>query len=208
MSKGLFITFEGPDGCGKSTQIKKLAEYLTQQGKEVVVTREPGGTKISEKIRELILDPENKEEAAVTEMMLYAASRAQIVAELIKPSIEEGKVVLCDRFVDSSIAYQCYGRGLVEQVEIVNSYAVQGTMPDVTFFLDISAEEGRKRNQGTGKKDRMEQEAIDFHKRVYDGYKEITRKNPERIVVIDASGTIEEVFKEIKRVYEQRANSK
>lgn len=208
MSKGLFITFEGPDGCGKSTQIKLLAEYLKEQGKEVIVTREPGGTKISEKIRALILDPENKEEAAVTEMMLYAAARAQIVAELIKPSIEEGKIVLCDRFVDSSIAYQCYGRGLGEQVEIVNSYAVQGTMPDVTFYLDISAEEGRKRNQGTGKKDRMEQEAIDFHKRVYDGYKEITRKNSNRIVVIDASGSIEEVFEEIKKVYEQRANSK
>lgn len=208
MSKGIFITFEGSDGCGKSTQIKKLAEYLTSQGKEVVVTREPGGTDISEQIRGIILDPNNKEEGPVTEMMLYAAARAQIVSQLIKPSIEEGKIVLCDRFVDSSIAYQAYGRGLGDQVKIVNSYALQGLLPDVTFFLDITAEEGRKRNKNTDKNDRMEQEAIEFHQRVYEGYKKIAEDNKDRVVVIDASKSIEEVFEEIKKVYDTKFNSK
>lgn len=208
MSRGIFITFEGSDGCGKSTQIKKLAEYLTSQGKEVVVTREPGGTDISEQIRGIILDPNNKEEGPVTEMMLYAAARAQIVSELIKPSIEEGKIVLCDRFVDSSIAYQAYGRGLGDQVKIVNSYALQGLLPDVTFFLDITAEEGRKRNKNTDKNDRMEQEAIEFHQRVYEGYKKIAEDNKDRVVVINASKNIEEVFEEIKKVYDTKFNSK
>lgn len=208
MSRGLFISFEGPDGCGKSTQIKLLANYLKEQGKDVVMTREPGGTPISEKIRNLILDPENKEESAVTEMLLFAAGRAQLVAELIKPSLEAGKIVLCDRFVDSSIAYQAYGRGLGEQVEIVNSYAVQGVMPDITFFLDISAEEGRKRNKKTDKADRMEKETIELHQRVYDGYKKLVEKNKERFVVIDASKSIDEIFEEIKKVYEQTAKRK
>ena len=208
MSKGIFITFEGSDGCGKSTQIKKLAEYLSMQGKEVVVTREPGGTDISEQIRGIILDPNNKKESPVTEMMLYAAARAQIVSELIKPSIEAGKIVLCDRFVDSSIAYQAYGRGLGDQVKIVNSYALQGLLPDVTFFLDITAEEGRKRNKSTDKNDRMEQEAIEFHQRVYEGYKKIAEDNKDRVVVIDASKSIDEVFEEIKKVYDTKFNSK
>lgn len=208
MSKGIFITFEGSDGCGKSTQIKKLAEYLSMQGKEVVVTREPGGTDISEQIRGIILDPNNKKEAPVTEMMLYAAARAQIVSELIKPSIKAGKIVLCDRFVDSSIAYQAYGRGLGDQVKIVNSYALQGLLPDVTFFLDITAEEGRKRNKSTDKNDRMEQEAIEFHQRVYEGYKKIAEDNKDRVVVIDASKSIDEVFEEIKKVYDTKFNSK
>ena len=208
MSKGIFITFEGSDGSGKSTQIKKLAEYLVAMGKEVVVTREPGGTDISEQIRGIILDPNNKNESPVTEMMLYAAARAQIVAELIKPSIEEGKIVLCDRFVDSSIAYQAYGRGLGDQVKIVNSYALQGLLPDVTFFLDITAEEGRKRNKSTDKNDRMEQEAIEFHQRVYEGYKKIAEDNKDRVVVIDASKSIDQVFEEIKKVYDTKFNSK
>jgi len=208
MRNGLFLTFEGPDGCGKSTQIKLFAEYLKQQGKDVVVTREPGGTAISEKIRSVILDPENKEEFPVTEMLLFAASRAQHVSELIKPSVEAGKIVLCDRFVDSSIAYQGFGRGLGEQVEIVNSYAVQGFLPDITFLLLISAEEGRKRNIKADKTDRLEQEAIELHKRVYDGYKKIAEKNKDRFVVIDASKSIEEVFEEIKKAYDRKAFGK
>jgi len=204
MKKGLFISFEGADGCGKSTQIKLFAEYLKSIGEDVVLTREPGGTVISEKIRTLILDPEFKEECDVCEMLLFAASRAQHVAELIKPSVEMGKVVLCDRFVDSSIAYQAYGRGLGEQVEIVNGFAVQGCMPDITFFLDISAEEGRKRNQNTGKDDRMEEEAITFHNKVYEGYRKLAKKYSDRYVVIDASRSIDEVFEQIKKAYEQQ----
>lgn len=208
MKKGLFITFEGSDGCGKSTQIKKFSEYLKEKGEDVILTREPGGTDISEQIRGIILDPKNKKESPITEMLLYAASRAQIVSELIKPALKEGKVVLCDRFVDSSIAYQAYGRGLGEQVSIVNSYALDGLLPDITFFLDISAEEGRKRNKGTDKNDRMEQEAIEFHNRVYEGYKKIAAENKDRFVVIDATMSIEEVFEEIKKAYEHYIISK
>jgi len=208
MRNGLFISFEGPDGCGKSTQVKLFAQYLKEQGKDVVLTREPGGTPISEKIRSVILDPENKEESDVTEMLLFAAARAQHVSQLIKPSVEVGKIVLCDRFVDSSIAYQAYGRGLGEQVEIVNSYAIQGFLPDITFLLMISAEEGRKRNVKAEKTDRLEQEAIELHQKVFDGYKKIAEKNKDRFVVIDASKSIEEVFEEIKKEYERRVNGK
>ena len=204
MDKGLFITFEGPDGCGKSTQIKMFADYLRAQGCEVVMTREPGGTPISEKIRGIIMDSENKTECDICEMLLFAAARSQHVYELIKPSVAAGKIVLCDRFVDSSIAYQAYGRGLGDQVEIVNNFAIQGMLPDITFFLNISAEEGRKRNTGTGKEDRLEKEALDFHNKVYEGYLKIAEKNKDRFVMIDASKTKEEVFEEIKKAYEQR----
>lgn len=200
--KGLFISFEGPDGCGKSTQIKLFADYLKARGFDVVITREPGGTPISEKIREVILDPANKEECDICEMLLYAAARAQHVAELIKPSVEAGKIVLCDRFVDSSIAYQAYGRGLGEQVEIVNGYAVQGLMPDITFFLSISAEEGMRRNKKTDKKDRLEQEALDFHDKVHEGYLKIVEKNKDRMIVIDASKSVDEVLEELKEKFE------
>lgn len=200
--KGLFISFEGPDGCGKSTQIKLFADYLKARGFDVVITREPGGTPISEKIREVILDPANKEECDICEMLLYAAARAQHVAELIKPSVEAGKIVLCDRFVDSSIAYQAYGRGLGEQVEIVNGYAVQGLMPDITFFLSISAEEGMRRNKKTDKIDRLEQEALAFHDKVHEGYLKIVEKNKDRMIVIDASKSVDEVLEDLKEKFE------
>jgi len=135
MKKGYFISFEGGDGAGKSTQINKLKEYCEKQGYDVVLTREPGGTDIGEKIRQIILDPENSKMADMTEAFLYAASRAQHVEEVIKPAIEAGRIVICDRFVDSSIAYQGYGRGLGECVGIINEYAVNTYMPYVTFLL-------------------------------------------------------------------------
>ena len=160
MKKGLFISFEGPDGAGKSTQLAMLAEYCRSKGLDITVTREPGGTSISEKIRCIILDPENSEMSASCEALLYAASRAQLIDQLIRPAVEEGRIVLCDRFVDSSIAYQAYARGLGEGVRLINRFAIKGTMPDCTFFLDIDPEKGRERNVDAGKKDRMEQEEL------------------------------------------------
>lgn len=198
MAKGLFISFEGADGCGKSTQAKIFAEYLTAKGYEVVLTREPGGTPISEKIRNIILDPQFKEENPRTEMLLFAAARAQHVEELIKPSVKAGKIVICDRFVDSSIAYQGYARGLGKQVEIVNSYAIDGCLPDITFFFDISPKEARRRNSLTDKADRLEQEKEEFYQKVYEGFVELSKNNKDRYVVIDAKGSIDDIQQELR----------
>lgn len=196
MGKGYFISFEGVDGSGKSTQIKKLKKYLEQKGCEVVLSREPGGTPIGEKIRQLILNPENKEMTGITEALLYAASRAQHVDEVIKPAIEAGKVVICDRFVDSSIAYQGYGRNLGKAVAEINEYAVAGCMPDMTFFLKVKPDIGTDR-MANREKDRIELEKADFHYAVYEGYEALEKADADRIVGIDASRGIEEVFEEI-----------
>lgn len=198
MSRGIFITMEGGDGAGKSTQIKNIKEYFEEKGYDVVVTREPGGTSISEKLREILLDKENSEMEPVTEMLIYAAGRAQIVRELIVPAVEGGSVVICDRFVDSSIAYQAYGRELGDQVALVNSYATAGLEPDITFFMDIDPELGRTRI-GTGRKayDRLELEKMDFHRRVYEGYIRLWEENRDRIVRIDASQPVEAVSADI-----------
>ena len=195
--QGVFITFEGPDGSGKTTQIRLLAEYLDAKGYPVVMTREPGGTRISEDIRSIILDPENKEMDDMNEALLYAAARAQHVAQLIKPSVEEGKIVLSDRFMDSSIAYQGYGRDLGDKIRIINEYAVAGMHPDLTFFLDLSAEAGISRANKRQKLDRLEQESIDFHKKVYEGYLALSKIYSDRYVIIDASRSIEEISKDI-----------
>ncbi len=192
MKRGYFISFEGGDGSGKSTQIKLLKEYLENKGFNVILTREPGGTNIGEKIRNIILDPDNKEMDSMTEAMLYAASRAQHVAQVIKPAVDRGDIVICDRFVDSSIAYQGYGRGLGDSITIINSYAVAGYMPDFTFLLKLKPQAGSKRIEGR-EKDRIELEAVDFHQKVYDGYEALEKTYPDRIVGIDATGTIEEI---------------
>ena len=201
--RGVFITFEGPDGSGKTTQIKLLAEYLNANAYPVVMTREPGGTRISEDIRTIILDPDNKEMDDMTEALLYAAARAQHVAQLIKPSVEEGKIVLSDRFMDSSIAYQGYGRELGDKIRIINEYAVAGMHPDLTFFLDLSAEAGISRANKRQKLDRLEQESIDFHKKVYEGYLELSKIYSDRYVIIDASRSIEEISKDIIGKFEE-----
>ncbi|MDO4746190.1 MAG: dTMP kinase [Bacillota bacterium] len=198
MNQGYFITFEGGDGSGKSTQIGRLKSYLENKGYDVILTREPGGTDIGEKIREIILDPNNKEMSDVTEAMLYAASRAQHVAEVIKPAIEAGKIVICDRFVDSSIAYQGYGRGLGDSVSIINSYAVDKYMPHKTFLLKLKPQAGSRRIEGR-EKDRIELEAQTFHQTVFEGYEALEKEFPERIVGIDASRTIEEIEAEIRK---------
>ncbi len=192
MSRGLFITFEGTDGTGKSTQIEFAREYFESRGFNVLMSREPGGTSISEKLRDILLDKANDEMSPVTEMMIYAASRAQLVSEVIIPAVNDGTVVICDRFVDSSVAYQAFGRGLGDMVAEVNSYATTGLAPDITFFMDIDPEVGRSRIAG-GELDRLEQEKSDFFRRVYDGYKSIAASDPGRVKTIDASGTVEEV---------------
>ena len=197
--KGLFITLEGGDGAGKSTQMDNIEKYFNERGFECIRTREPGGTPIGEKIREILLDPSNKEMTSVTEMMLYASSRAQHVRELIRPAMESGKVVICDRYVDSSVAYQTYGRDLGDMVKAVNQYAVDEVMPDITFWMDINPEAGRERigMREDSSLDRLEREKLDFHYKVYDGYKRICESEPERVKRIDATKTIEEIKDEI-----------
>ena len=196
MKQGYFITFEGGDGAGKSTQINILKDELTAAGYDVILTREPGGTQISEKIRELILDPANGEMDDMTEAFLYAAARAQIVRELIKPALAEGKVVICDRFVDSSIAYQAFGRGLGDAIGVINTYAVDGCMPDMTILLRLDPEKGSRRIADM-EHDRIEQASDAFHRKVYEGYLKLEEMYPDRIVGIDASGTINEIAEEI-----------
>ncbi|HEX2924916.1 MAG TPA: dTMP kinase, partial [Ruminiclostridium sp.] len=168
MKKGIFITFEGTDGSGKTTQIRRLENYMKEKGYDVVLSREPGGTRVSEIIRALILDPQNKEIVPLTEMILYAASRAQHVAEVIEPAVENGKIVICDRYVDSSYAYQGGGRGMdLKTIADVNRIAINGTVPDITFFLDIDPEISIRRRINSTGADRIEQEKLEFHQRVY-----------------------------------------
>lgn len=201
--RGLFITLEGGDGAGKSTQIRNIKSFFEMKGLVVVHTREPGGTQISEKLRDILLDSHNTEMDAVTEMLIYAASRAQHVRELVKPALDEGSVVICDRFLDSSIAYQAYGRGLGDMVKIVNSYATDGLTPDITFWMDIDPDAGKERVSKMGDFDRLEMEARDFHYRVYEGYRAIAQSEPDRIKRIDASRSVEEISAEIIKYLEE-----
>lgn len=196
MKKGLFISIEGPDGSGKSTQIRKLKEFLEERGKEAILTREPGGTEISEKIRAIILDKNNIEMDDMTEALLYAASRAQHVAQVIKPALSEGKTVICDRFVDSSIAYQGYGRHLGDCVRIINEFAVAGCMPDITFFLKVDPSIGKNRIKEE-MQDRLELEKITFHNEVFQGYLALEEKYKERIIGIDANRPIQAISDDI-----------
>ncbi|RBW67619.1 dTMP kinase [Bacillus taeanensis] len=204
--QGLFITFEGPDGAGKSTQVQKLAHYL--QGKEIsyIHTREPGGTAISDKIRSLILDPEHSEMVNETEVLLYAASRAQHVREKIIPALEEGKVVLCDRFVDASIAYQGFGLGIgQDKISEINRFATGGLKPSRTYLIDLSPEEGRKRMMErykaankTEQFDRIEQKELAYHETVRNGFHQIYETEKDRIYIIDGRQSVEEIFQQIK----------
>ena len=203
--KGYFISVEGGDGSGKSTQIKKIETYLQEKGLDYILTREPGGTPVAEKIRELILDPANKALTGRAEMLLYAASRAQHVEEKILAALAEGKVVLSDRFTDSSIAYQAYGRGLGDMVAEVNRIATGGKEPDLTIFLNITPAAGmaRKNNQDGHVLDRLELEKAAFHETVYEGYLALARESGGRIADIDADRPAEEVFVDIKKRLDQ-----
>ncbi|OPJ55040.1 dTMP kinase [Alkalithermobacter paradoxus] len=202
--KGLFITIEGPDACGKSTQINLLKEYFQNKGYDVVITREPGGTKISEKIRNLILDKENKTMSYKTEALLYAASRSQHVDELIRPSLSNGKIVICDRFVDSSLVYQGIARSLgIENVYNLNLFAMEEVIPDITIFFEIDECEVKRRKNNRRNLDRLESEKDEFHKMVYNGYKTLKGMYPERIKTIDANGTIQQVHQRIIKLVEK-----
>lgn len=195
--KGYFVTLEGGEGSGKSTQLKLLEDYLDKGGYDVIYTREPGGTPISEEIRKILLGGKNVEMSDETEALLFAAARAQHIKEKILPAIAEGKTVVCDRYVHSSLVYQGYARGLGEFVEKVNSYALENCMPDVTIFLDITPERAFARKGGADADDRLEQSGIDFHRRVYDGYVRMAEKFPDHFVRVNADRGIDEVFAEI-----------
>jgi dTMP kinase len=199
MNRGAFITFEGPDGSGKSTQIRLLADHLKEHGHDVVLTREPGGTRIGERIRDLILDRGCAEMDPLTEALLYAASRAQHAAEVIRPALEAGRTTLCDRFVDSSIAYQGYGRGLGDVVRQVNELALGGLAPDLTILMDIPPEACFERIGRSGG-DRIESEAIAYHRLVYDAYLTLAERYPARIRRVDAARPPEEIQDEIRAI--------
>ncbi|MGN0394608.1 MAG: dTMP kinase [Coprococcus sp.] len=192
--KGIFITMEGPDGSGKSTQINMLKAYLNDKGYDVLITRDPGGNNISEAIRQIILNKDFTEMGYMTELLLYASARAQLVKENIKPALEAGKAVIADRFVDSSAVYQGIGRGLgIDTVYKVNEYALQGIMPDMTFLMDIDAETGIARKKNQAELDRMENETMEFHKKVVEGYRLLADEYPDRIVKVDASLPISDI---------------
>ena len=189
---------EGPDGSGKSTQIELLREYLTEQGYDSIITREPGGTVIGEAIRDVILDPEYKSMSDITEMLLYAASRAQLMSEVVGPALEEGKIVISDRFVDSSIVYQGIARGIgIDTVAKINEPGIGIYKPDCIFFIDISEEEGLRRKKEQKKLDRMEQESIDFHHMVSEGYRKVLSDRDE-VVYIDGLDEVDNIQKKIR----------
>ena len=198
----MFITFEGGEGTGKTTIIKTVARRLMEMGYDVISTREPGGSVVAEKIRNVILDPNNQDIKAHTEALLYAASRCQHIDEVIKPALEAGKVVLCDRYLDSSLAYQGYARELgYDFVLKINDYATR-FIPNVTFYIDLDPTIGLNRILNRVNKDRLDMEEIDFHKKVREGYQDISRMYPNRIIKIRGDQTIENilniVFSEIK----------
>lgn len=192
---GKFITFEGCDGCGKSTQLRLFSEYLEKTGTPYIFTREPGGGKISEAIREILLSGKNTEMTDECEALLYAAARAQHLRDRVQPALASGKLVVCDRYVDSSLAYQAYARGLGEDfVRKINAYALEKYRPDVTVFIDLTPEEAFLRKHGADENDRLEQAGMQFHKRVYEGYKKIAEQEPDRVVCVDGRQSVEEVF--------------
>jgi dTMP kinase len=193
---GLFITFEGPDGSGKTTQINILKEYLESLGLDIVLTREPGGTLISEKIREILLDKTHTEMDYICEALLYAASRAQHVSELILPSLAQGKIVICDRFVDSSIVYQGYGRKLGDIVKEVNNIAIRGCMPDATFLIKVDPMTGKNR-RNISEMDRLDLEELNYHSLVYEAYENLEKENKDRIFSFDGNESIQNISEKL-----------
>jgi dTMP kinase len=197
MERGRLIALEGPDGSGKTTQIELLEKHLKELGYEVVRTREPGGTEISEKIREIILDNDNSNMSYMCEALLYAASRAQLVSEVIKPALKLGKMVICDRFVYSSMVYQGIGRGLgIERIKSINEAALDGLEADLVFMITIPYEEGLKRKKMQRTLDRLENSGNEFHKKVFEGYLDICKKY-DKIEVIDGNRSVYEIHKDI-----------
>ena len=196
MKKGLFITFEGPDGCGKTTVCRMVYDMLLENGVDAIHTREPGGIDIAEQIRNVVLDPKNTAMDAKTEALLYAASRRQHLVQRVLPALAEGKVVVCERFIDSSLAYQGYGRQIgFDEVLSINKFAIGDTFPDITIYLDVNEEVGLSRIKNRKFKDRLDVESIEFHHRVNEGYAKVVETFKDRIRVVDASKPLEEVVK-------------
>lgn len=206
-SKGIFVTLEGGEGSGKTTVIAKLKDYLEKRSVPYIVTREPGGIEIAEKIREIILNPSHTAMDSRTEALLYAAARSQHLAEKVEPALAEGKLVLCDRFVDSSLVYQGYARGIgMDEVWAINQFAIHDRMPQLTFYLDIEPEAGLARIAASRDREvnRLDLEDLSFHHKVREGYLQLAERFQDRIVVIDASQTVENVEQEIIRSLEER----
>lgn len=198
MSNVHFITFEGCEGVGKSTQIRLLAEELGRRKVPCVVTREPGGSRIAESIRRIILDAGNSDMDDLCELFLYLAARAQHLKDIVRPALTEGKVVICDRYIDSTFAYQGYGKGLdADMVEALNRAAIGDLIPDLTIFLDLPPERAFMRKGGPDREDRLELMAQSFHEKVYAGYLEISRRAPERFVRVDARGSKQETHAKV-----------
>jgi len=203
MRKGVLITFEGIEGSGKSTQMSSLAKHLEQKDWKVLKTREPGGTKLGERIRDLLLDIRHQNIAPKTELLLYLASRAQHFQEIILPALEQGDVVLCDRFSEATLAYQGYGRGLeLDKIKNLLKYVTEGRKPDLTLLLDLEARQGLMRISSRTTKDRLEREQIEFYEKVRQGYLKLAKMNPRQIIVIDASQAIEKVALQIQEIVE------
>lgn len=201
VKRGYFITFEGADGCGKTTQLELLANYLKEKNKEVIITREPGARGLGERIRDILLNYDG-EVSDRCESFLFLADRAQHIDIIVNPAVEDGKIVLCDRHIDSSVAYQGYGRGLdIEQIDRLNMIATNGKRPDLTLVFDIDAETSMKRVGS--EKDRMESAGIDFFNRVRKGYLELANQEPERIRVLDATKSIEEIHNEVVKIFSE-----
>lgn len=195
--EALFITFEGPEGAGKTTIINMVTEEFLKLGLNFISTREPGGIRIAENIRNIILNPENTEMDKRTEALLYAAARRQHLAEKVLPALEEGKLVLCDRFIDSSLAYQGVGRGIgIDEIYKINEFAINGLMPHLTIYFDLDPKIGLQRVHQADEREinRLDLEELDFHLKVQSGYSEIISREPKRFKVIDASKSIEEVY--------------
>jgi len=206
MKKGLFITFEGIEGCGKSTQARMLKDFLIKAGKDVFLTREPGGPKIAEEIRKMLLSVNNKEMLPQTEVLLYMASRSQHTGEWIIPELEKGKTVISDRYYDSTFAYQGAARKIDGKlIDTIRRYATFGLVPDITFLVDLPEEIGLSRILAKDA-DRLEQESMEFHKRVRVGFLVLARNEPERFVVLDGKKNIKEIHKEVIKIMNKELN--
>ena len=202
----LFVTFEGPEGCGKTTQIARLAAWLSERGYDVITTREPGGTRIGDQIREILHSLDNRSMRPEAELLLYNASRVQLVGEVIGPHLERGGLVLSDRYADSSLAYQGYGRGLdLNTLRSIIGFATGNLRPDLTLLLDLEVEEGLRRRRGSGGEwNRLDQETIEFHRRVRQGYLSLAQAEPSRWVRLDASRSVDAVQEAVRAEVEKR----
>jgi len=199
---GKFITFEGPEGSGKTSVIKGVVEFLTNEGNRILTTREPGGNKIAESIRNIILDNNNTEMDAHAEALLFAASRSQHFSEVILPALQDNKILLCDRFIDSSLAYQGHARGLgIDKVYEINKFAIGDLLPDLTLFIDVPPKVGLKRVfSNTRKVDRLDLETLEFHEKVYEGYMIIAKKYENRFKIVDGTQPVEKVIKDAIKI--------